>query len=235
MFDVNINLLPGVAEKERRLRERRQKILLVFLLVSGNLFVTLLSMFFIFHNSSLENNLSDLKNKISVVKKEITQFNEIEKIAMDLKARVVVIEKIRINQSSWENLLEVISAFTVKTIQYTEIRPEKNTIKISGITPTWLDLEKNKNSLATAVININYLVQDKDSWDKIAKKYGYTLDAFVKFHNIDQSILPQPGKIIKIKKPVFSSVQVINMIQQAEKKDKFPFILELTLIEGALK
>ncbi|MEI6221421.1 MAG: LysM peptidoglycan-binding domain-containing protein [bacterium] len=236
MVDLHINLLPGVAEKERRLREQRRKALTIFGLAIANGLTLFLTLFLTFHDISLQNNLSELKNKIAATDQEVAQYKAVEDNAKSLKTAISSIQLIQKQQIKWELLLQTVADYTLKTIQYKDITITSTGVAISGHTSSLLDLEKNKNSLLTAAISIPYTILPNDTWEKIAKKYQFTLDAFVKLHNIDPTVPPQADKVIKIKKPLFTDVKITSMEAPTQKKtDKLAFSLSLTLDKGMLQ
>lgn len=234
MVDINLNLLPGVAEKERRLRERRKSMILTGLIIGGNALALFFTLFLSFHSLSLGNNLKELNNKITEVQSQIEQYITLENQAKDLKIRISSIGQIKKKQVHWETILEALGSYTLKTIQYTDLVLGKEKITINGITPSLLDLEKNKTALMTAVITSNYVITASDTWEKIAQKQGFSTEAFLKLHNINGDIAPQADKTIKIKKPIFADVQIIKMQQPTSQKgnEQLTFSLEIILEKG---
>lgn len=236
MLDLQLNLLPGAAEEERKLRELRKKRLLVALYIIVNIAAAALTTFLVVHNIALQNNLSEVNTKLATTKQEITKYTILEKDVKNLKKRITAIEEIEGNKVFWDKILQAIANNTMGSIQYKDIEfQRKSKIEIDGYTGSMVALEKNKATLAKATLDQEYTILERDTWERIAKKFSFSLSEFYEIHELNPEELPElvPGEIFIIKKPLFKEVLLIDM--QAPKQfgnNSLSFTMELNYHEG---
>ena len=103
-------------------------------------------------------------------------------------------------------------------------------VSITGVTYSIIDFEKSKKAYLAATTNSDYTITALDTWEKIAKKYLIQYESFLKIHNINGEIPPQPGKTIKIKKPIFLEIKNAEAQQPTQKSnERLNFKMELIL------
>ncbi len=209
--DITINLLPGLADKERALRDRQKEVFLtgLFGLIDGIvIFVVLLLSF---HNIALDNSLSLLNKKIDNVKSDIEEFAPLETTYNDLQRRITIIKDIKAKQHNWTTIINALAKATLKTTQINKYTITSSTIKINGVSKSSLELEKQKEALRQTAVMKDYTVKKQDTWKSIAKAFNINFQTFVALHGIDPTIEPTEGKILRIKKPIFTQVTITSL------------------------
>ncbi len=210
-YDITINLLPGIADKERQVKDRRKKQFLIIALIIMNSVVVFLLFLFTFYNRAIGRNLKDIKGKVTGVKNDLMQYIEVEKEFNDLKKRISLIDGIISSRKNWQTVIHTIADFTLKNVQLSSYSITTSSVSVSGIAHTSLDLEKQKEAYKIAVIVSDYEVKNRESWKTIARSIEMDYESFVSVHGIDPSIPPINGSIIKIRKPAFSEVVLTSM------------------------
>src|SRR4030042_5609475 len=130
---IRINLLPY---RERRKKEIIQRQLSVFIISLFCLVVAL-----IYFNAVLNGRVARLKSSIDVTRKEIAQYNlinkEIEEINKKLdilKKKTLVIENLKAERKKPLELLDVMTKVIIpKRMWFTSLTSENETVSISGI------------------------------------------------------------------------------------------------------
>lgn len=130
---IRINLLPY---RDRRKKEIVQRQLSVFVISLFCLIVAL-----IYFNAVLNGRVARLKSSIDVTRKEIAQYNlinkEIEEINKKLdilKKKTLVIENLQMERKKPLELLDVMTKVIIpKRMWFTSLTSENETVSISGI------------------------------------------------------------------------------------------------------
>jgi len=211
LYEITINLLPGIADKERKLREKQKKMLQLVMIVAVDIIVAIVFLLLMFHNIALTNNLKLLNKLITDVNTEIATYTKLENDYKDFQNRITIIDNIIKDRKDWQPLIDAIGQYTLKNVQLTRSSINTSSIVVNGIAPTILDLEKQKEAYKLTAITQDYTVGSKDTWNSIAKEFGFTTEDFVVLHNIDPTIPPSEGKTIKIQKPIFQEVLVTSL------------------------
>ena len=209
--DITINLLPGIADKERALRERQQLVIFTGVLLVIDGIALFLFLLLTFHSIALNNNVELLNKKIENVKSDIEEFAPLETTYNDLQRRIGLVKGLKDTQHHWIPVIDAIAKVTSRNVQFIKYSLNASSLSIGGVAKTALDLEKQKQALSQAYTQQEYTIKKQDSWKTIAKTFSMEYQSFITLHGIDPTIDPVEGKIIRIKKPIFTSVQITSI------------------------